>query len=349
MPTTSARRRRPVRTPSSPARPSTDRRTTPPPSAACAPASRRPWRSRQPPRSTRCIRKPSRRCERVLALASVVAAPAAPDAGRPGCDPRAVARAGGARPPGSRADRPAAGENADARDRRAAGGRARAQPARAVHRRTVAAHVLHRQSGHRQDDRGDAHGGDPAPPGLRPQRSSGRGHARRSGRAVHRPHRAEDQGGAQAGDGRGAVHRRGLLPVPAGERARLRPGGDRDPAAGDGEPARRPGGHPGRLQGAHGHFLPQQPGDVLAHRAPHRLPGLHAGRAARDRRPDARRAAVPPEPRRRVRRSPSTSRCAASSRTSPMRARSATHWTARACGRPIACSVRPARWIATSS
>ena len=45
-------------------------------------------------------------------------------------------------------------------------------------------------------------------------RSSGRGHARRPRRPVHRPHRAEDQGSAQEGDGRRAVHRRGVLPLP---------------------------------------------------------------------------------------------------------------------------------------
>ena len=64
------------------------------------------------------------------------------------------------------------------------------------------------------------------------------------------------QGGAEEGHGRRALHRRGLLPLPARERARLRAGGDRDPAAGDGEPARRPGGDPGRLQGPHGDLLP---------------------------------------------------------------------------------------------
>ena len=37
--------------------------------------------------------------------------------------------------------------------------------------------------------------------------------------------------GAQARVRRRAVHRRGVLPAPPGERARLRPGGDRDPAA----------------------------------------------------------------------------------------------------------------------
>ena len=91
---------------------------------------------------------------------------------------------------------------------------------------------------------------DPASARLCPRKAICRGDARRSGRPVHRPHRAEDQGGVEARDGRRAVHRRGVLPLPAGERARLRPGGDRDPAAGDGEPARGPGRDPGRLQGS---------------------------------------------------------------------------------------------------
>ena len=44
-------------------------------------------------------------------------------------------------------------------------------------------------------------------------------HPRGTRRPVRRAHRAEDQGGPQARHGRGAVHRRGLLPVPRGERA----------------------------------------------------------------------------------------------------------------------------------
>ena len=155
---------------------------------------------------------------------------------------------------------------------------------------------------------------------------------------VHRPHRAEDPRGAEEGDGRRAVHRRGLLPLPARERARLRPGGDRDPAAGDGEPARRPGGDPRRLPRPHGHLLPEQPGHVLAHRAPHRLPGLQRRRAAAGSRRtcwtgrttadrggggDA-RAYV---------------RCGGGSRTSPTRARSATRSTGRGSGRRAGCSA----------
>ena len=124
--------------------------------------------------------------------------------------------------------------------------------------RAVAAHELHRQSRHRQDDGGAADGRHPAPAGLYPARPCGVGHPRRPGRPVYRPHRAQDQGSAEEGDGRRAVHRRGLLPLPAGERARLRAGGDRDPASGDGEPARRSGGDPGRLQGPDGHLLLQQ-------------------------------------------------------------------------------------------
>ena len=131
-------------------------------------------------------------------------------------------------------------------------------------RRAVAAHVLHRQPGHRQDHGGHAHGRDPAPPRLLPQGPRGRRHARRSRRPVHRAHGAQDQGRPQAGDGRRAVHRRGVLPAPPGEREGLRPGGDRDPAAGDGEPARRPRGHPRRLRGPHGPVLRVQPGHGAA-------------------------------------------------------------------------------------
>jgi ATP-dependent Lon protease len=41
--------------------------------------------------------------------------------------------------------------------------------------------------------------------------------ALRIGRAIYRPHRAEDQGDPEEGDGRRAVHRRGLLSAPAGQ------------------------------------------------------------------------------------------------------------------------------------
>ena len=55
-------------------------------------------------------------------------------------------------------------------------------------------------------------------------RPPGRGDARRPRRPVHRPHRAEDEGGPEEGDGRRAVHRRGVLSLSPRERARLRPG-----------------------------------------------------------------------------------------------------------------------------
>ena len=84
------------------------------------------------------------------------------------------------------------------------------------------------------------------------------GDPRRPRRPIHRPHRAQDQGDPEEGDGRRPVHRRGLLSLPAGERARLRPGVDRDPAAGDGEPARRPRRDPRRLRRPDGPILPQQ-------------------------------------------------------------------------------------------
>ena len=141
-----------------------------------------------------------------------------------------------------------------------------------------------------------AHGRDPAPARLRPARPSRRGHARRPRRPVHRPHRAEDQGGPEEGDGRRAVHRRGLLPLPAGERARLRAGGDRNPAAGDGEQPRRPGRDPRRLRRQDGPLLPLQSGLPLARRPPHRLSRLRRRRPARDRREDAVVAQLPAEP-----------------------------------------------------
>ena len=88
--------------------------------------------------------------------------------------------------------------------------------------------------------------------GYVPQGPRRGGDARRPRRAVHRAHGAQDQGRAQEGDGRRALHRRGVLPAPSREREGLRPGGHRDPAAGDGEPARRPRRDPRRLQGPHG-------------------------------------------------------------------------------------------------
>ena len=183
-----------------------------------------------------------------------------------------------------------------------------------------------------------AHGEDPAWPGLRQEGPSRRGDARRPGRPVHRPHRAEDQGGAQARDGRRALHRRGLLPLPAGERARLRAGSDRDPVAGDGEPARRPGRDLRRLRGSHGDLLQVEPRSQLARRPSPRFPGLRRGRAAADRRSHARSKKLRFRQRRArcVRRVPAPASC--TSRTSPTREACATRSTARACARRAASS-----------
>ena len=210
-----------------------------------------------------------------------------------------------------RADRPRAGQAAHPRDRGAPAGRSGALEIRPRLAGADPAHELHRQSRHRQDDGRDAHGRDPAPARLRPPRPSGRGDARRSRRPVHRPHRAQDQGGAQEGDGRRAVHRRGLLPLSPGERARLRPGVDRDSAAGDGEQARRSRRDPRRLRRPDGPLLPLQSGLPLARRPSHRLSRLHRRRALRDRREDARLAQLQAEPGGAARRSPSIFRCGA--------------------------------------
>ncbi len=96
----------------------------------------------------------------------------------------------------------------------------------------------------------------------------------------------------KAGHGRGAVHRRGLLPAPGRERAGLRPGDHRDPPPGHGEQPRRPGRHPRRLHGQDGRLLLVQPRHGLPHRPPHRLPGLQPRRAHGHRLPHPRGAAV---------------------------------------------------------
>ena len=80
---------------------------------------------------------------------------------------------------------------------------------------------------------------------------------------IRRAYRAQDQRDAAKGGRRRAVHRRSLLSVSRRERARLRAGGDRDSAAVHGKPARRSGGHPGRIQGPDGQLLPVKPGFAL--------------------------------------------------------------------------------------
>ena len=140
---------------------------------------------------------------------------------------------------GRRVHRPGAGQGPGQGDRRAAARRPAPGPVRAHLVPAEPAHVLHRQPRHRQDDRGHAHGRAAARARLPAQGPAGQRHPGRPGRPVRGPHRPEDQGGAQARDGRGAAHRRGVLPVPAGERARLRPGIDRDPAAVHGGAPRR--------------------------------------------------------------------------------------------------------------
>ena len=139
------------------------------------------------------------------------------------------------------------------RDRRAPAGGARARGSSGCPPAPPALHMSFTGNpGTGQDHGRDAHGGDPPSARLRAQGPSRGRDARRPRRPVHRAHRAEDQGGAEARDGRRPLHRRGVLPLPARERARLRPGGDRDPAAGHGGAARRPGGDPRRLPGPHG-------------------------------------------------------------------------------------------------
>ena len=250
-------------------------------------------------------------------------------------------RAGGARP---RPGRPRARQEAHPRDRGAPGDRQAASRGRARVVTPVAAHELHRQPRHRQDDRRAADGGDPPSARLHRQAERGLRHARRPRRPVRRPHRAQDARRAQARDGRRALHRRGVLPLPARERARLRAGGDRDPPAGHGDRARGPRRHPRRLQGPHGDVLPVQPRHGLARRPPSALPGLHARGAAADRRAHDGAAAVRVRATRRARPSRSTSSGAWSARASPTAAASATRSIARACARPTGCTPTATTW-----
>ncbi len=86
-------------------------------------------------------------------------------------------------------------------------------------------------------------------------------------------------------------------------------------------------------------FFSSNPGLSFPHRPSHRLSRLFRRRAALDRGQHARRSRTTLFDRRgQGRRWPSTSRAAASSRTSPMPARSATRSIARVCGRPTGCS-----------
>ena len=87
-------------------------------------------------------------------------------------------------------------------------------------------------------------------------------HPRRPRRPVRRPHRAEDEGGAPPRLRRRALHRRGVLPLQARERARLRRRGDRDPAPGDGGRARQARRDLRGLQGPDGRLLPLEPGPL---------------------------------------------------------------------------------------
>ena len=189
----------------------------------------------------------------------------------------------GARSARSRADRAPPRQDADPRDRGAAADRPAPRRGRARLRAAVAAHVVHGQPGHRQDDRRAEDGRGPAPPRLHRGAARRLVHARRPRRPVRRPHRAEDEGGAAPRLRRRALHRRGVLPLQAGERARLRRRGDRDPAPGDGGRARQARRDLRGLQGPDGRLLPVEPGPELARRAPHRLPGLRRRRADGDR------------------------------------------------------------------
>ncbi|MEJ7757169.1 MAG: hypothetical protein WKF83_13460 [Nocardioidaceae bacterium] len=79
------------------------------------------------------------------------------------------------------------------------------------------------------------------------------------------------------------VHRRGVLPPPSRQRARLRAGGHRDPLAGDGVRTRVARRHLRGLRRQDGVVLLIEPRTELACCAPCLVRGLHQARADRDR------------------------------------------------------------------
>ena len=109
---------------------------------------------------------------------------------------------------------------------------------------------LHRQPGHRQDDRRPAGQRHLPRPRAAVQGPAGRGRPLRAGRRLPRADGDEDGRRRRLRRRRGAVHRRGLQPDrdrPPGRP--VRPGGRRHPGQGDGGPPRRPRGDRGRLPG----------------------------------------------------------------------------------------------------
>lgn len=75
------------------------------------------------------------------------------------------------------------------------------------------AHDLYREPGYRQNDRGRLYGRDFPQDGTAREGARGLHQPQQTGREMDWRHRAEDRGGHRSGQGRRALHRRGLQPL----------------------------------------------------------------------------------------------------------------------------------------
>ena len=178
-----------------------------------------------PPRSSPRSRRrpaptpPAGGAGRRLAPAEPERRPPRPDrpqprqAARRGARPRSARRAAGR---ARRADRAGAGQARDPPAGRAAAGREAARRRRPEEPDDHPAPGLHRQPGHRQDDRRAARRRHLPRPRAALAGPPRRGRPLRARRGLPRPDRDQDGRGRRLGRGRRAVHRRGLQPDRAG-------------------------------------------------------------------------------------------------------------------------------------